>query len=105
MKTSNMSARKKRKSTDTSVDATVPMIKDIRATAQHTNKKYSVIYTVNLTCQCCDGHGDVSSVCVSGESSFFDDGQDVAVLMKNKTIAKMKQRKREKRADGIDTVI
>jgi hypothetical protein len=42
-------------------------------------------------------------VCVSSENSFFDDGQDTAVLMMDKTIAKMKQRKREKRVDGIDT--
>ena len=65
--------------------------------------KYHVIYTVNLTCRCCDGHGDVSSVCFSSENSFFDDGQDTAVLMMDKTIAKMKQRKREKRVDGTDT--
>ena len=45
----------------------------------------------------------MSSVSVSSESSFFDDGKDIAVSMMDKTIAKMKQRKREKRVDGVDT--
>lgn len=77
-------------------------VKSQKAKGASKELTFRVQYIVKLTKPCCSNHKPNTRIDVMSTNACFIDGADPAIFMMNRTIAKIKQHKKDKKFDGID---
>ena len=77
-------------------------VKSQKAKGASKELTFRVQYIVKLTKPCCSNHKPNTRIDVMSTNACFIDDADPAIFMMNRTIAKIKQHKKDKKFDGID---